>query len=99
MAMFQQRRLVAYSIVGWIMPMGASILYLALLIGVAGAAVLWSGWPEKQGGWLLATKRKLPPVMQLWHPKYLLSFDIFCGVVFLLLTYLEYRSLKGLILW
>jgi len=97
MGIFQQRRLVAYSIVGWIMPLGASILYFALLIVVAGAAILWSDWPEKQGGWLLATKQKLPPLMQLWHPKHVLPFCIFCGVLLLLFTYLEYKAVKGLI--
>jgi hypothetical protein len=94
--MFQQQRLVAYSLVGWIMPLSA-ILYAAFLIVVAGAAILWSDWPEKQGGWLLATKRKLPPLMQLWHPKQVLPIYIFCGVLFLLFTYLEYKAIKGLI--
>jgi hypothetical protein len=80
------------------MALAVLILYFASLMVVAGFAILWSDWPEKRGGWLLATKHKLPPAMQLWHPKYLLSFYILCGVVFLLLTYLEYRSLKGLVL-
>jgi hypothetical protein len=79
------------------MPLGAAILYLALLIVVAGAAIMWSDWPEKQGGWLLATKQKLPPLMQLWHPKHVLPFYIFCGVLLLLFSYLEYKSVKGLI--
>lgn len=79
------------------MPLGASILYLALLIVVAGAAILWSDWPEKQGGWLLARKQKLPPPMQMWHPKYVLPFYISCGVLLLLFSYLEYKSVKGLI--
>ena len=98
--MFQQRHLVAYSIhsiVGWIMPLRASILYLALLIVVAGAAILWSDWPEKQGGWLLATKQKLPPLMQLWHPKHVFPFYIVCGVLLLLITYLEYKAVSGLL--
>jgi hypothetical protein len=88
---------VAYSIIEWLMALGASILYLALLIVVAGAAILWSDWPEKQGGWLLATKQKLPPLMQLWHPKHVLPFYIFAGVLLLLFSYLEYKALKGLV--
>jgi hypothetical protein len=79
------------------MPLGASILYLALLIVVAGAAILWSDWLEKQGGWLLAMKQKLPPLMQLWHPKHVLPFYISCGALLLLFSYLEYKSVKGLI--
>jgi hypothetical protein len=68
------------------MALAVLILYFALLIVVAGFAILWSDWPEKHGGWLLATKHKLPPVMQLWHPKHLLSFYILCGVLLLLFT-------------
>lgn len=79
------------------MPLGASILYLALLIVVASAAILSSDWPEKQGGCLVATKRKLAPLMQLWHPKHVLPFYISCGVLLLLFSHLEYESVKGLI--
>jgi len=73
------------------------ILYFALLVVVAGFAVLWSGWPEKHGGWLLAMKHKLPPVMQLWHPKQLFPFFILAVVLLLLFEYLGYQALKALI--
>lgn len=47
-------------------------LYLPVLIVYAGLVTLWSDWPEKHGGWLLAIKRKLPAALQLLHPKYML---------------------------
>lgn len=73
------------------------ILYFVFLTGVAGFAVLWSGWPEKRGGWLLAMKRKLPQVMQLWHPKQLIPFYILCFALLLLFNYVEYKLVKPLI--
>ncbi|PYX68294.1 MAG: hypothetical protein DMG78_25525 [Acidobacteria bacterium] len=86
----------AYSIAEWIMVLVPSILYFALLIFVASFAILWSNWPEKQGGWLLATKQKMPPIVQLWHPKHVFPIYILCGVLLLLFTYLEYKALEGL---
>ncbi len=47
-------------------------LYLSVLIGYAGVVTLWSNWPERHGGWLLAMKQKLPPALQPLHPKYVL---------------------------
>jgi hypothetical protein len=47
-------------------------LYLLALILYAGLVVLWSDWPEKHGGWLLAMTQKLPPALQPLHPKYVL---------------------------
>ena len=79
------------------MALAGLILYLALLIVVAGFAILWSDWPEKQSGWLLATERKLPPLMQLWHSRHVFPIYILCGVFLLLSSYLEYKALKGLI--
>jgi len=35
--------------------------------------------------------------MQLWHPKHVLPFYIFGGILLLLFTYLEYKAVKGLI--
>ena len=73
------------------------IVYLVFLTIVAGFAVMWSDWPEKHGGWLLATKQKLPPVLRLWHPKHVIPFYVFGVLVFLLLEYFAYKALKGLI--
>ena len=47
-------------------------LYLPVLIVYAGLVMLWSDWPEKQEGWLLAIKQKLPPELKPLHPKYVL---------------------------
>ena len=56
----------------WIMKFPTLWLYLAVLIVYAGLVTLWSDWPEKHGGWLLAIKPKLPPALQPLHPKYVL---------------------------
>jgi len=85
---------VAYSVVEWIMALVFLILYFAFLTVVAGFALLWSAYPEKRGGWLLETKQKLPPVMQLWHPKQVIPIFVLCGVLLLLFTYLEYKALR-----
>ena len=42
-------------------------------------------------------KHKLPPVMQLWHPKQLFPFFILAVVLLLLFEYLGYQALKALI--
>jgi len=76
--------------------MTLAVLYFALLVVVVGVAVLWSDWPEKRGGLLLATKHKLPPLMQSWHPKQVIPIYILAGVLFLLLGYLEYNVVKDL---
>lgn len=69
------------------------ILYFAFLTVVAGFALLWSGWPEKHGGSVLAMKKRLPPVLQLWHPKQVIPIFVFCGVLLLVFTWLEYKGL------
>jgi len=81
---------VAYSIDEWIMALAVLTLYFALLIVVACIAMLWSDWPEKHGGWLLATKHKLAAVMQL---KYLLVIGI---LILLFLAYLDFKSVSQL---
>jgi len=47
-------------------------LYLPVLIVYAGLVTLWSDWPEKHGGWLLAFKQKLPTALKPLHAKYVL---------------------------
>jgi len=79
------------------MTVALLMLYFALLIVLAGFAVLWSDWPEKRGGYLLATKRKLPPLMQRWHPKNVIPIYILAGVLFLLFTCLDYNAAKDLL--
>jgi hypothetical protein len=74
-------------------PLAGLILYLAFLIVVGGFAILWSGWPEKCGGWLLAAKQKLPPVMQLWHPRHVFPVFILFVLLFLLSSHLEDKAL------
>ena len=78
------------------MTLGFWVMYCAFLAVVTGFAVLWSEWPEKYGGWLLATKQKLPPLLRLWHPKQVISFYILGVVLLFLLEYLAYKALKGL---
>jgi len=78
------------------MTVAVLMLYFALLVALAGFAVLWSNWPEKRGGWLLATKHKLPTLMQSWHPKNVIPIYILAGVLFLLFTCLEYKAVKDL---
>jgi hypothetical protein len=56
----------------WTMQFPTLRLYLPVLIVYAGLVTLWSDWPEKHGGWLLAMKQKLPPALQPLHPKYVL---------------------------
>jgi hypothetical protein len=54
-------------------------LYLPGLILYAGLVALWSDWPEKHGGWLLAIKRKLPPALQPLNAKdVLVWFALVC---------------------
>lgn len=74
------------------------ILYFAFLVLVAGLAALWSGWPEKHGGWLLVTKQKLPPMLRLWHPRHVIPFYVLSAILLLLLEYAAYKALKGLAL-
>jgi len=62
------------------------ILYLTVLIVVAGFATLWAAWPENYAPWLRSIKQKLPPAKQL---KYLLVVDI---LILLFLTYLDFKS-------
>jgi hypothetical protein len=78
------------------MTLAVVTLYFALLVVLAGSAVLWSNWPERRGGWLLATKHKLPPLMQSWHSRNVIPVYILAGVLFLLFTYLEYNAVKDL---
>ena len=65
----------------WIMQLPTLRLYLPVLIVYAGLVALWSGWPEKHGGWLLAMKQKLPPWLQPLHPKYVLVWLAFACVL------------------
>jgi hypothetical protein len=53
----------------WIMKFPTLWLYLAVLIVYAGLVTLWSDWPERHGGWLLAIKQKLPPALRPLNPK------------------------------
>ena len=79
------------------MALVALIVYFVILLTVACFAILWSDLPEMRGGWFLSRKHKLPPAFQLWHPKFLLPFYVLCGLLVLLLTYLDYQAAKDLI--
>jgi hypothetical protein len=87
--MFHHSMLVAYSIIERAMTLAVLMLYFVLLVVCAGFAIFWSEWPEKRGGWLLATKHKLPPLMRLWHPKHVIPIYILAVVLLLLFAYLE----------
>jgi len=75
------------------MALGFWILYFAFLTVATGFAVLWSHWPEKYGGWLLATKQKLPPMLRLWHPKHVIPLYVLSAILLLVLEYLTYKAL------
>jgi hypothetical protein len=62
------------------------ILYLVVLLVVAGFATLWADWPENYAPWLRSIKQKLPPPTQL---RYLLVVGI---LILLFLTYLDFKS-------
>jgi hypothetical protein len=80
-----------------IVALAVPLLYSALMVVVAVYAILWSDWPEKRGRWLFAVKQKLPPRMRLWNPRYTTQFCVICFVLFLLLSYLDYKAVKPLI--
>ena len=64
-------------------------LYLPVLIVYGGLVTLWSDWPDKHGGWLLAIKRKLPPALRPQHPKYVLVWLALVCVLGLCLELLD----------
>ena len=68
------------------MKLPTLLLYLVVLIVYACLVALWSDWPDKHGGLLLAIKQKLPRVLQPLHPKYVL---VWLALVCVLGLYLE----------
>jgi len=62
------------------------ILYLTVLIIVAGFATLWADWPENYAPWLRSIKRRLPRATQL---KYFLVIGL---LILLFLAYLDFKS-------
>ncbi len=73
----------------WTMKFPTLWLYLPVLIVSVGLVTLWSDWPEKHGGWLLAIKRKLPPALQPLHSKYVLVWLAMVCVLGLCLELLD----------
>ena len=75
----------------WIMHLPTLWLCLPVLIVYSGLVTLWSSWPEKHGGWLLAMKQRLPPALQPLHPKYVLAWLALACVLGLCLEFLELK--------